>query len=198
MLRVDGLHAHLTAISASNGARGGRIYKGFRLILSDVPLAIAHEHWHDEGFHFGPCGAAISARNQLTRIFPASTRKRGAKMRSIRLRWFAARFLVFLGVTALALSLTAAASADTTTKHVTFDHDVVIGGTKLAAGDYILIIANGHLTVKLERKIVAQATTHWEARDNTPDRDSVLFGDNNQVLEIRFAHERAVLVLAAP
>jgi len=99
---------------------------------------------------------------------------------------------------ALAFSMTATASADTTTKHITFDHDVVIGGAKLSPGDYILVINDGHLTVKLERKIVAQATTHWEARDNTPAADSVLYGDNNQVLEIRFAHERAVLVVAAP
>ncbi|MGB6430209.1 MAG: hypothetical protein WBF06_06460 [Candidatus Acidiferrales bacterium] len=119
-------------------------------------------------------------------------------MGATRLRLFGSRLFVFLSVMALALSFTAAASADTATKHITFDHDVLIGGVKLPAGDYVLVISDGHLTVKRENKIVAQATTHWEARDNTPTADSVLYGDNNLVLEIRFAHERAVLVVAAP
>jgi hypothetical protein len=102
-----------------------------------------------------------------------------------------------LAILALALSSAAPASADTTKKHFTFDHEVVIAGTKLSAGDYTLIIQDGQLTVKLENKIVAQAATRWEARDNTPEADSVLYGDNNQVIEIRFAHERAVLIVVA-
>jgi hypothetical protein len=115
----------------------------------------------------------------------------------MRSRWFPRfnpRFFALIGVIAVALSVTAAASADTTKKHFTFDHEVVIAGTKLSAGDYTLVIQDGHLTVKLENKIVAQAATRW---DDTPDGDSVLYGDNNQVIEIRFAHERAVLILVA-
>ena len=118
----------------------------------------------------------------------------------MRSRWFPRfnpRLFALVGVIAVALSMTAAASADTTKKHFTFDHEVVIAGTKLSAGDYTLVIQDGHLTVKLENKIVAQAATRWEARDDTPDGDSVLYGDNNQVIEIRFAHERAVLILVA-
>jgi len=46
--------------------------------------------------------------------------------------------------------------------------------------------------------VVAQTDAHWEARDDTPDRSSVLYGDGYQVIEIRFAHQRDVLIVAAP
>lgn len=123
-------------------------------------------------------------------------------MRSQFLRRFGSRFfaLGFLAIVVFALAHPVPASADSTTKHVTFDLDVIIGGTKLLAGDYTLIVDTGHLTVKRGRTVVAQAVAHWVARDTKPDRDSVLYGsgDDNQVLEIRFAHQRDVLVLGAP
>jgi hypothetical protein len=125
-------------------------------------------------------------------------REKGCKMQSTRLLGFGPRIFVILGAMILALSMASAASADTITKHITFDLEVVIGGSKLAPGEYTLVIADGHLTVKREKKIVAQATAHWETRDNPPAHDSFLYGDNNQVVEIRFAHQSAVLVLAAP
>ena len=119
-------------------------------------------------------------------------------MRSTRLRWFGPRFFAFIGAMALALSVTVAASADTATKHVTFDHEAMIGGAKLSAGDYGLVIDGGQLTVKQGKRVVAQAPAHWEARDATPDANSVLYGENNKVIEIRFAHQRDVLIIATP
>jgi hypothetical protein len=103
-----------------------------------------------------------------------------------------------LAILAIALIAAAPARADKTTKNISFDHEVMIGGTKLPAGEYTLVIDGEHLTVKVEHKIVAQASVHWEARDNKPDRDSVLYGDDNQVMEIRFARQRDVLVIAGP
>jgi hypothetical protein len=123
--------------------------------------------------------------------------KGGVKMRSKLLHRINPRLIGVLAIIALALSTSTTVSADTTTKKITFDHEVVIGGTKLPGGDYTLVIENGHVTVKAEKKIVAQCTAHWEARDNKPDSSSVLYGDNNQVIEIRFAHQRDVLVVAA-
>jgi hypothetical protein len=119
-------------------------------------------------------------------------------MNSRMLRRINPRFIGTMAIIVLALCAASTAWADKTTKKITFDHEVSIGGTKLPGGDYTLVIDDGHVTVKVERKVVAQCTAHWEARDNKPDSSSVLYGDNNQVLEIRFAHERDVLVVAAP
>jgi len=119
-------------------------------------------------------------------------------MNSNMRRRFNPRFTGILAILAIALIAAAPARADKTTKNISFDHEVMIGGTKLPAGEYTLVIDGEHLTVKVEHKIVAQASVHWEARDNKPDRDSVLYGDDNQVMEIRFARQRDVLVIAGP
>lgn len=119
-------------------------------------------------------------------------------MHAHMVRRFDPRFIGILAIFAVALMSAAPARADKTTKNISFDHAVMIGGTKLPAGEYTLVIDGEHLTVKVEHKIVAQATVHWEARDEKPDRNSVLYGDNNLVIEIRFAHQRDVLVVAAP
>jgi len=124
--------------------------------------------------------------------------KRGAKMRSTRLHRFGPRIFAFLGVMALALSVTAAASADTTKKHIVLIHDVLVGDTKLPAGDYQLVMADGLLTVKRDKQIIVQAPARWELRDETPYCDSVLYEDGYHVSEIRFAHHREVLVIVAP
>jgi hypothetical protein len=129
--------------------------------------------------------------------FGARFKTGGVNMSSKLLHRNHSRLIGILAIIALALSSAATVSADTTTKKITFDHEVVIGGTKLPSGDYTLVIQNGHVTVKAENKVVAQCTAHWEARDNKPDSSSVLYGDNNQVIEIRFAHERDVLVVGA-
>ena len=116
-------------------------------------------------------------------------------MNSKLLRRTSPRLIAVLAIIMAALSAAATASADT--KQITFEHDSLICGTKLSAGNYTMVIENEHVTVKVERKVVAQCTAHWEARDNKPDSSSVLYGDNNQVIEIRFAHERDVLVVGA-
>jgi hypothetical protein len=105
----------------------------------------------------------------------------------------------YIGVPAIILlALSAAATASADTKTITFDHDSVICGTKLPAGDYTLFTENGHLAVKVERKIVAACAAHWEASSDAPSSNSVLYGDNDKVIEIRFAHERGVLIVAMP
>jgi hypothetical protein len=119
-------------------------------------------------------------------------------MNSNLLRRFDPRFVGILAILAVALTAAVPGWADKSTKNISFDHEVMIGGTKLPAGEYTLVIDGEHLTVTAKHKIVAQASVHWEARDEKPDRDSVLYGDNNQVMEIRFAHQREVLVVAAP
>jgi hypothetical protein len=119
-------------------------------------------------------------------------------MRFKRLQSFYPHIFAFLAIMTLAFSMTGAASADSATKRVTFDRDVLIGGTKLSAGDYGLLVDGGQLTVKRGKRVVAQTAAHWEARDDTPSTTSVLYGDHNKVLEIRFAHEHAVLVVATP
>jgi ketosteroid isomerase-like protein len=108
------------------------------------------------------------------------------------------RFMGALAILVLALSAVAPAFADTVTKRVTFVHDVVIGGTKVAAGDYHLVIGDGRLAVIDGKHMVANATATWVVRDDQADRDSVMYADNYHVAEIRFAHQRNVLIIAAP
>jgi hypothetical protein len=115
-----------------------------------------------------------------------------------RLRRIDPQLIGALAILVLALAGTMNASADKTTKRISFDHEVIIGGTTLRAGEYILIVEGEHLTVKSENKIVAQTAAHWEARGTKPDRDSVLYGDNNQVIEIRFARLPDVLIITGP
>src|ERR1700683_2101217 len=74
------------------------------------------------------CRRALCAESARLDFSDNDAKKRGAKMRSTRLRWFGPRFFAFIGAMALALSVTVAASADTATKHVTFDHEAMIGG----------------------------------------------------------------------
>jgi len=106
------------------------------------------------------------------------------------------RLICFLAIVVLALSAATVASADTTTKRVTFVHDVVIGGTKVAAGDYRLVIGEGRLAVIDGKHTVAQASAIWEMRDDEADRSSVMYAGGYQVVEIRFAHQRNVLIVA--
>jgi hypothetical protein len=108
------------------------------------------------------------------------------------------RLIGWLAMVVLALSAVAPAFADTVTKRVTFVHDVVIGGIKVAAGDYHLVICDGRLAVVDGKHIVANAPAKWIVRDDQADRDSVLYADNYEVAEIRFAHQRNVLIIDAP
>jgi hypothetical protein len=98
----------------------------------------------------------------------------------------------------VAFSVTAAASASPTTKHITIVHDVLVGDTKISAGNYQLSVDEGQVTVKQGKRVVAQAPAHWEERDETPVYDSVLYADGYHVVEIRFARHRDVLVIATP
>ena len=119
-------------------------------------------------------------------------------MRSTWLQRLGPRFICLIGILALALAATGSVSATTTTKKFTFDHDVTIGGTKVAGGDYSLVVDDAQVTVKRGNKVVVQAPAHWETRDAKPDSNSILYGTGNQVVEIRFAHQSEVLVIATP
>ena len=119
-------------------------------------------------------------------------------MNSKMLRGINRRFVGVLAMFALALCVAIPASADMATKRVTFVHAVVIGGIRVAAGDYHLVIGDGQLMVKDGKHTVAQAPAKWEQRDDEADHDSVLYADNYHVSEIRFAHQRNVLIVIAP
>jgi hypothetical protein len=121
-------------------------------------------------------------------------------MRSIVSRILGTRFTVFgiLAILALVVAQSAAVFADSTTKHINFDRDVMIGTAKIKAGDYTLVVDSGTLTVKSGKKVVATSPAHWETRSTNYERDSVLYGTDDHVIEIRFAHQPAVLVIAAP
>jgi len=117
-------------------------------------------------------------------------------MNSNLLRRINIQLIAMLAIIVLALSAAVTASADT--KQITFEHDSSICGTKLSAGNYTMVIENEHVTVKVERKVVAQCTARWRASDDMPKTNSVLYGDNDQVIEIRFAHQHGVLIMATP
>jgi hypothetical protein len=117
-------------------------------------------------------------------------------MKSKLLRRIKPQLIAMLAITVLALSAAATASADT--KQITFAHDFLICGTTLSAGNYTMVIENEHVMVKVERKVVAQCAVRWKASDDMPDSNSVLYGDKNQVIEIRFAHQHGVLILPTP
>jgi hypothetical protein len=120
------------------------------------------------------------------------------EMRTARLQTLGARLVGLIGILALALTATASVLATTTTKKFTFDHEVTIGGTKVAGGDYSLVVDDAQVTVKRGNKVIVQAPAHWETRDAKPDSNSILYGTGNQVVEIRFAHQSEVLVIATP
>ncbi|MGB6430208.1 MAG: hypothetical protein WBF06_06455 [Candidatus Acidiferrales bacterium] len=119
-------------------------------------------------------------------------------MRSARFQLFGRYLVAFLGVIALTFSAAATASANTTVKHVTLVHDVLVGETMLPAGDYLLVIDGGKMLVEQGKRVVAQAAARWEERDEMPVYDSVLYADGYHVIEIRFKHQRDVLVVVAP
>jgi hypothetical protein len=119
-------------------------------------------------------------------------------MRTARLQTLGARLVGLIGILALALTATASVMATTTTKKFTFDREVTIGGAKVAGGDYALVVDDAQVTVKRGNKVVAQVPAHWETRAAKPDSNSVLFGSDNQVIEIRFAHQSEVLVIGTP
>jgi hypothetical protein len=98
------------------------------------------------------------------------------------------RSIGMLAMLILALAAATVASADTT-KHVTFVHDVVIGGTKVAKGDYRLVIGEGHLAVIDGKHTVAQAPAKWIVRDDQADRDSVMFAHQRNVLIVIVAEQ---------
>jgi len=119
-------------------------------------------------------------------------------MRSGRLQTLGTRIVGLIGILTLALAATAGVSATTTTKKFTFAHEVKIGGSKVAGGDYALVVDDTQLTVKRGNKVVAQVPAHWVTRDTKSDTDSVVYGSDGQVIEIRFAHQNEVLVIATP
>ena len=83
-------------------------------------------------------------------------------------------------------------------RRINFDHAAKIGQTEIRPGDYELIVDGDHLTLKHGKQVVAEAPARWEKRDNKAETDAIQFGPGNTILEIRFAGDQNVLVLAQP
>ncbi len=69
-----------------------------------------------------------------------------------------------------------------------------VGKADLQAGEYRLLIDGNKVTVQKGRQMVAESQGRWEDRQTKSPYDSVLLGENSQVLEVRFAGQNRVFV----
>jgi len=87
-------------------------------------------------------------------------------------------------------------------RHVTLGQDIVLGGTSLPAGQYVVqwTAHSPQATVEFRqgRKVVLTTESRIEDRGKKYDRDMVLYdaggGGSNTIREIRFAGSSQVLV----
>ena len=80
-------------------------------------------------------------------------------------------------------------------RSITILRDAKIGKTNLTAGDYRLLIDGNKVTVKKGSKVVAESEGRWEERQDKADRDSVEYGPDGRIKEMRFAGSRGAVVL---
>ncbi len=104
------------------------------------------------------------------------------------------RFVALLAVLALAIPV----MAKPVSKYFNFPQPATLGTTQLKAGEYHLLIDGNKVTVERGRQVVAQVEGRWEQREAKARENSILFGANGEVKELRFAGDARVLVLATP
>jgi hypothetical protein len=70
-----------------------------------------------------------------------------------------------------------------------------IAGKELKSDAYTFKVDDTKLTVELKHKVVVEATGRWEPRDQKIEANSIVFGADGQVQELRFSGEKRVFVI---
>jgi hypothetical protein len=71
-----------------------------------------------------------------------------------------------------------------------------LGKSELKAGEYRLQIEGTKATVQKGKQVVAESEGRWEDRSTKSDYDSIVLGENGQVMEVRFAGQARVFVFS--
>jgi hypothetical protein len=82
-------------------------------------------------------------------------------------------------------------------KTITISDSRKIAGKELKNNDYTFKVDDTKLVVELKHKVVAEATGRWEPRDQKNDGDALVTDADGQILELRFAGEKRVFVIAS-
>lgn len=81
-------------------------------------------------------------------------------------------------------------------KSIPLNHEVHVGTSDVKAGEYRFLIDGNHLTILNGKKTVAEADGKWEDRDTKSEYTAVVSGADGKVVELRFAGQKNVFVLA--
>jgi len=102
------------------------------------------------------------------------------------------RSLALLAAVALAVP----AFAKPFAKTITFSQTAKLGKSELKSGEYRLEIDGTKATLQKGKQVVAESEGRWEDRSAKYAYDSVLIGENGQVMEVRFAGQARVFVFS--
>jgi hypothetical protein len=95
-----------------------------------------------------------------------------------------------------ALAISAPLFAKPVTKTLPINRVVKVGKIEVKAGDYRATIDDTHLTLLNGKKVVAESTGRWEARDAKSPYTGIVADANGRVLELRFEGRSDVFVLS--
>jgi hypothetical protein len=104
----------------------------------------------------------------------------------------------FLRCTALlaTIALAVPAFAKPFTKTISIAQTAKVGKSELKAGEYRLEIEGTKATVQKGKQVVAESEGRWEDRSSKSNYNSVVIGENGQVMEVRFAGQTRVFVFS--
>jgi len=95
-----------------------------------------------------------------------------------------------------AIALAVPAFAKPFAKTINFAQAAKFGKSELRAGEYRLEIDGNKATVQKGKQVVAESEGRWEDRSTKSNYDSVVIGENGQVMEVRFAGQTRVFVFS--
>jgi hypothetical protein len=95
-----------------------------------------------------------------------------------------------------AIAVAVPAFAKPFSKTINFAQTAKLGKSELKAGEYRLEIDGNKATVQKGKQVVAESEGRWEDRSTKSNYDSVVIGQNGQVMEVRFAGQARVFVFS--
>jgi hypothetical protein len=81
-------------------------------------------------------------------------------------------------------------------KSIPVNHKVVVGNSDVKEGEYRFVIDGNHLSIMNGKKAVAQSDGKWEDRETKSDYTEIVSNADGKVMELRFAGQKSVFVLA--
>lgn len=102
------------------------------------------------------------------------------------------RSLVLLAAVAISVP----AFAKPMVKNIPLNHKVQVGKTDVQAGEYRFLIDGTHLTIQNGKKVIAESEGRWEDREKKSEYTEILSNAEGHVLELRFAGQKSVFILA--